>query len=56
LPDLVRRGGGGPSLLADEASVTHELQIAERFGGRHIFIDDPEYTSLLSHLDNAPPD
>ena len=55
LPDLVRRGGGGPSLLADEASVARELQFVEKFGGRHIFIGDPEYPSLLSHLDNAPP-
>lgn len=55
LPDLVRRGGGGPSLLADEASVTRELQFVQKFGGRHIFIGDPEYPSLLSHLDNAPP-
>ena len=55
LPDLVRRGGGGPSLLADEAIIARELQFVEKFGGRHIFIGDPEYPSLLSHLDNAPP-
>ena len=55
LPDLVRRGGGVSSLLADEASVARELQFVEKFGGRHIFIGDPEYPSLLSHLDNAPP-
>lgn len=55
LPDLVLRGGGGPSLLADEASIARELQFVATFGGRHIFIGDPEYPSLLSHLDNAPP-
>lgn len=56
LPDLVRRGGGtGPALLADEAGVAQELQFAQKFGARHIFIGDAEYPSLLSHLDNAPP-
>jgi DNA processing protein len=55
LPDLVRRGGGVSSLLADEASIARELQFVAKFGGRHIFIGDPEYPSLLSHLGNAPP-
>lgn len=55
LPDLVRRGEGGLSLLADEASIARELQFVQKFGGRHIFLGDPEYPSLLSHLDNAPP-
>lgn len=56
LPDLVRRGGGtGPTLLADEAGVAREIQFAQKFGARYIFIGDAEYPSLLSHLDNAPP-
>ena len=55
LPDLVRRGGGKQALLANEAVIAQELQFAQRFGARHVFIGNADYPALLSHLDNAPP-
>ncbi|OYY70771.1 MAG: DNA protecting protein DprA [Sphingomonadales bacterium 28-55-16] len=55
LPDLVRRGGGKQVLLAHEAVITRELQFAYAFGARHVFLGDPDYPPLLSHIDNAPP-
>ena len=55
LPDLVRRGGGAPTLLASEAAIARELKFVHDFGARHIFIGDADYPALLSHLDNAPP-
>jgi DNA processing protein len=55
LPDLVRRGGGKQVLLANEAVITRELQFAYAFGARHVFLGDPDYPPLLSHIDNAPP-
>ena len=55
LPDLVRCGGGKQALLANEAVIAQELQFAQRFGARHVFIGDADYPALLSHLDNAPP-
>jgi DNA processing protein len=55
LPDLVRRGGGKQALLANEAAIARELQFAQAFGARHVFVGDADYPSLLSHLDNAPP-
>ncbi|MEY3940749.1 MAG: DNA-protecting protein DprA [Pseudomonadota bacterium] len=50
-----RFGSAKAALEAFEASVARDLQFVEKFGGRHIFIGDPEYPTLLSHLDNAPP-
>ncbi len=55
LPDLVRLGGGKQVLLANEAVITRELQFAYAFGARHVFLGDPDYPPLLSHIDNAPP-
>jgi DNA processing protein len=55
LPDLVRRGGGKQVSLANEAVITRELQFAYAFGARHVFLGDPDYPPLLSHIDNAPP-
>lgn len=55
LPDLVRRGGGGQPLIADEKAIAGEFRFAEAFGARHLFLGDPEYPDLLSHLGNAPP-
>lgn len=55
LPDLVRRGGGKQALLANEAVIAQELEFAQRFGARHVFMGDADYPALLSHLDNGPP-
>lgn len=55
LPDLVRRGGGAKTVLADEGAVAREIDQVAKLGARHIFLDDADYPVLLSHLDNAPP-
>lgn len=55
LPDLVRRGGGAKTALAEESAVAREMNLVEKQGARHVFLDDPDYPVLLAHLDNAPP-
>ncbi len=55
LPDLVRRGGGGQPLIANEEAIAREFRFAAAFGARHVFLGDPDYPHLLSHIDNAPP-
>jgi DNA processing protein len=40
LPDLVRRGGGKQALLADEAAIAQEIEFAQAYGARHVFMDD----------------
>lgn len=54
LPNLVQRGGG-KAALASEASVTEEMKAVAANGARYLFIDDPDYPELLTHIDNAPP-
>ena len=53
LPDLVKRGGGRYQ-VASEQCIERELAAAKDLGGRHIFLDDPDYPALLSEIDNAP--
>jgi DNA processing protein len=55
LPDLVMRGGGRKAVLADVRSIQKEITVTRTLGARYIFLDDPEYPELLTHLDNAPP-
>lgn len=55
LPDLVRRGGGSKTILANEGAIVREMDQVQRLGARHLFLDDPEYPALLTHFDNAPP-
>jgi DNA processing protein len=55
LPDLVMRGGGNKTLLADPRIVESEMKATIATGARYIFLGDSEYPELLSHLDNAPP-
>lgn len=54
LPDLVQRGGGKYA-LASEASIATEMKAVVHHGARYLFLDDPEYPELLTHIDNAPP-
>jgi DNA processing protein len=49
LPDLVRRGGGVSSLLADEASVARELQFVEKFGARNASAGACQFARQLSY-------
>ncbi len=55
LPDLVRRGGGGQPSIANEEAIAREFRFAAAFGARHVFLGDPDFPHLLSHIDNAPP-
>ena len=55
LPDLVMRGGGKKSVLADRRLVEAEMAAVLVARGRYIFLGDPDYPELLNHLDNAPP-
>lgn len=55
LPDLVMRGGGNKAVLADARSVEQEIAATGALGASYMFVDEPDYPELLSHLDNAPP-
>lgn len=53
VPELARRGGAGMQ-LADLARVEREAARVEALGAAYLFLDDPEYPSLLAETDNAP--
>ncbi|MEP7349051.1 MAG: DNA-processing protein DprA [Sphingorhabdus sp.] len=55
LPDLVIRGGGNKTVLANPRAIEAEMKAAAAAGARYLFLGDPGYPELLSHLDNAPP-
>ena len=55
LPDLIMRGGGRGVILANPRSVELEIRAAQGYGARYLFLGDPDYPELLTHLDNAPP-
>ena len=55
LPDLVMRGGGSKTMLADPRMIEGEMKATEAAGARYLFLGSTEYPELLSHLDNAPP-
>ena len=62
LPDLVRRvgsarsaTGGGSARIAGIADAEAELAAVSRFGGRFVFIGDPDYPFLLAQTETAPP-
>ncbi len=55
LPDLVIRGGGNKTTLADPRSIEKEMFETRALGARYLFMDEADYPELLTHLDNAPP-
>ena len=55
LPQLARRGGGGPPPVPTRAAIDRELATIDRLGARLLFLGDGDYPSLLAELDNAPP-
>lgn len=55
LPELAVRGGGRGVTIASRAMVEKELESVAALGGRHLFIDEPDYPHGLLHIDNAPP-
>ncbi len=54
LPDLARRGGGGPPRIASVSDAERELKAVERLGARHLFRGLPDYPRLLDQIDDAP--
>ena len=55
LPDLVLRGGAGKVRIAPVDVAEREFARAAELGARHIFSDEPEYSSLLREVEDAPP-
>ncbi len=54
LPDLALRGGGKPPRIADTSAIEREIATTERLGARYLFLDDPDYPSLLAEIDSPP--
>ena len=55
LPDLVLRGGAGKVRIAPVDVAEREFARAAELGARHVFSDEPEYSSLLREVEGAPP-
>lgn len=55
LPDLAARGGNRTAMLADPREIEREMAAAHAAGARYLFLGDPDYPELLTHLDNGPP-
>lgn len=54
VPELARRGGGKPPMLASAASVMAEMERVERLGARYLFAGQGLYPRLLDAVDSAP--
>lgn len=55
LPNLGMRGGGKHAVIADPRVIEQEIAAVTAAGARYLFLGDPDYPELLTHLDNAPP-
>jgi DNA processing protein len=55
VPDLARRGGGQPPVLATLAVVEREVEKVERLGARYLFQGVGLYPPLLAQIEAAPP-
>jgi len=55
IPDLARRGGGKPPQIATADSAEAEIDAVARMGGRHLFVGQGLYPSILAQIDTAPP-
>jgi DNA processing protein len=55
IPDLAARGGGRAPRLAARASVEREIERVAELGGRHLFLGQGLYPTLLAELETAPP-
>lgn len=55
VPELARRGGGKPPVLAPRAAVEQEVERVASLGARYIFQGDAGYPALLAQVENAPP-
>ena len=55
IPDMARRGGGRSPRLATVEQIDAEMTAVQRLGAGLLFLDDPEYPTLLAELRNPPP-
>lgn len=55
VPHLVRRGGGEPLRIPDEALIRREIDGVEKIGGRIIASIEPDYPHGLAALEVPPP-
>ncbi len=56
LPELARRGGrGGGIKVCSRAAAEREMEALELIGARLVAWGEPEYPSLLAHIEDAPP-
>jgi DNA processing protein len=55
VPDLARRGGGRPPVIASRPDAEREMAAVARLGARHLFRGDAGYPTLLAEIDSAPP-
>jgi DNA processing protein len=56
IPFLAQAGGkASPPLIPSISDAKREFEQTEKFGGRLIFMGDPDYPPLLADLDDAPP-
>jgi DNA processing protein len=55
IPDLARRGGGKPPVIATLAAIEREVETVERLGARYLFRGVGLYPPLLGQIEAAPP-
>ena len=55
LPDLARRGGGQPPVLAQPADIAREVERVSALGARYLFLGRASYPALLAEIETAPP-
>jgi len=54
VPELARRGGGKPPVIATVAAVEREMAQVEKLGARYLLSSKGLYPSLLDAVDGAP--
>jgi len=55
LPELSGRAGGRKFVAASVTDIENEMKRLAKAGASYLFIDDADYPSLLSEIENAPP-
>ena len=55
VPELARRGGGRPPVIASRADAEREMAAVARIGAHHLFRGQAGYPALLAEIDSAPP-
>ena len=55
VPELARRGGGKPPVLATRAAIEREASAVAQAGATYLFAGRPDYPALLAEIETAPP-